>query len=390
MKPILLFLLFSQSVFYIHAQSLVIAYPNFDKEIKNDTSQIADTAKIRLPSHGAQLHWDYSNLKSILEYVEVLNPSNHPAFVNSSMFTPNLKTYLVYPIAYYEDKYYTIDTLGYYMNGHHIQALHHGLSKITGNSDDSLIIDAQDDVYTTPRYIVKFPAAYGDVVTSSHIESLKMRLSISGEGLLNAPFERKKYITQTDSIVGSGTIQLPTIYQSKSHPIATLLYKRTTTVIDSFYINNQPASTALLSLIKFKQGSSYQNSQYTFWRENSKNPLISFYTTEDFKKIILINYDNRNLYTLGIDLNAMVYTHANLFPNPTSDGIANLQLMKTQVEPWLLQVYNSLGQLVTHDQVLGMGPIQKQLHLPASSGVYIVKLLTADGLEIYSQKIVKQ
>lgn len=390
MKHLLLSIFLAPFVNFIQAQSLIIDRQNFNFEIKNDTSQIAETANVAIPKQGFNVNWDYSMLKSKSEYVQEYYSPTNPAFLNSRMTTPYLGDILANTTYYIFDDYRTIDTLGYYLTGAHIPKQYFSLTNITGGKDDSLIIDDQNDVYSTPKYFIKFPAKFEDVVVCNNIGLLNMQLSIVGEGLSNAPFKRKRYMTQIDSVIGLGTINLPTKNSSKSNPTPTLLFKRTGIIIDSFYINNQPASPALLSALNFTQGTIYNSNRFVFWRENSRTPLLIINTSPDYQKATYVIYDSRKLFNLGLETLVNEESQIALFPNPTNGNSTTMNLLKSNEKPWTLRIYNTLGQLINNQTIQGIGQIQVEVKIPEAKGLYIVSVVSENGIELASEKIIKE
>ncbi len=388
MKKNILFLSLSIGTIFSQAQSLLINRQNFNFKVENDTASIAILNGAAIPKHGSNRTWDYSILKPNGDYIQEFIIPTNSAFANSKLSTPSLNDFITPNATYFFDDFRTIDSLGYYLTGVHVPEQHYDLSGFTGMVGDSIIFPNQDDVYASPKYLIKFPATYNDVIESKTVGILKMNLTISAEGLVNAPVERRRHMLQIDSVVGSGNLILPARNGGFSNPTPILLYKRYSVITDSFFMNNIQVPAQILVLFGLKQGSVLNANRYIFWRENSKAPLLVFNTSANYKTISNAFYDSRTMYNVGLEESLNYINKANIYPNPISGNIANIDLLKNDHCDWNLNIYNSIGQLIKNQKIRGIGNLHTPLETNSMKGIYIYQITNQENSTLDYGKII--
>lgn len=76
-----------------------------------------------------------------------------------------------------------------------------------GTPDDSLVILAQDAVYSTPYKLIPFPTTYGDSWSSDFTYEVNMELTL-GAGYVQAPFVQKSSVSYDFECVGFGHFEM--------------------------------------------------------------------------------------------------------------------------------------------------------------------------------------
>ena len=126
----------------------------------------------------------------------------------------------------------------------------------------------------------RFPMTVGTLINNSAPIVVKYNgtISVAAYGLTNAPFVRKLYISQRDSVVGWGNIE--TIDQSVMFaPTPFLQTRRVTIRTDSFFLMGAPAPTALLTGLGAMQGRKVLTSRTQFLCESQPYALGMTYST---------------------------------------------------------------------------------------------------------------
>lgn len=80
----------------------------------------------------------------------------------------------------------------------------------------------------------------------------------------------------------------------------------------------------------------------------------------------------------------------NIYPNPSVDGKFNFELTGINAKDYKLEVFNAIGQIVDQTMIHDSGLAVKQI-IDLSvyeSGVYYIRLITANGDALYSQKLI--
>jgi hypothetical protein len=361
-------------------QSPVINQNNFKINYNSELTNIANNAGVVIPSRGPNQIWDYSSLVYNSDVTFDYKMPDKTIYGNATFIATNLTDVLssnaVLP--YEEGRY--VDSSGYYIGASYYDEQRLDISATTGASGDSLIIPEQYNVMEKPLYLIKFPCAYGDSFSVNTSRILDMRITVSGEGINDAPVKRVHYINQWSSVIGWGKLTLP-YNAGKSNAVDVLLIQKSLTVIDSMLLNGQPAPAQLLQGFNIVQGAKATYGSYFFVRDQNKNPLLQITTTANFKTIKSVLYDANTLYALNANNTAQ--SSLSLYPNPARHSFT---LNMPSEENNSIMLINQQGQEVYHQQKVSGSNIQIATDQLAQ-GIYIVKVNSTSG-KVYTSKIV--
>lgn len=247
--------------------------------------------------------------------------------------TPVYYAYRVPTVAYqYADSnMYTFAGYGYQGNaqtsitaagimeyGVNIQKTGYSLTPLTSGLTDSLIINQQNVVFTTPRKKVAFPATYMSSWTSSYIADFSFQVSLSLISLDHAPGVVRSYITQKDSVIGWGKMRVKDLSGSPSAYLNVLQVQTTIIKTDSFYINGSLAPLPLLSIFNLAQGRTDSTFLHNYYRAQEVTPLAEVrFSNGSFSTPRKATTHVQRLFELGLaDINNA--SLVKLYPNPVT------------------------------------------------------------------------
>jgi hypothetical protein len=242
-------------------------------------------------------------------------------------------------------------------------------------------VPAQQVAYEGLAYRVQFPLTANSASATAYRTVTQLRVTEPGAGLNAASVRLVHRVVQTDSVVGFGTMRLPTAAgPSAAFPV--LMQRTVVQETDSLYLGNQPAPAQLLETLYMQQGRQYSTFRTAFFRENSAQPALQlFYTSAAFQAL-------RPLFSIWFSgeasLGTVTSTRAGqlpagalqAYPNPVADGQFTLTLAGSR-QPVQLVVRDLLGR-----QVAGAASVSGEptavLH-GLQPGLYLVEATTHDG-----------
>lgn len=98
-------------------------------------------------------------------------------------------------------------------------------------------------------------------------------LTLGAYGYNNAPCLQKQYMITNDLVSGNGTIKVPST-NTPNDAFEAVQLKRHIMLVDSFFVQGQPADPALLAAFGLMQGQTFHSYDYYFYRENTHNYLF--------------------------------------------------------------------------------------------------------------------
>jgi hypothetical protein len=358
------------------AQELVLTAQNFVISPGPDTVYTVGTGMVSLPSEGANVHWDYSKITlGVMVPLEIEAAAN-PAFNAAFCVSKNLFDVIAAGRGMYYDEYFSLNAASYGAIGISISKQEYGIGDLTFFPTDSIVVPAQDHHNEDVRTIVRFPWRAGSVNSSSFTRDLRFVLSVTPFGLKYAAGLKRSRILQRDTVVGFGTLVIGD-GTGVAAPMPALLVRRTVAQIDSFFLNDAPASSTLLTAFQIEQGALTTSGRYLFLTENRKTPALSFVFGDDtFTQLdeVLVAKSVMDRVT-AIDAVPQPGYAAVLFPNPTSSGAFTVF---APAGSRAVVIRNSLGQLVDRAEMQGA---TRSFRLPASApaGVYFYHCEDAQG-----------
>ncbi|HEY6977456.1 MAG TPA: T9SS type A sorting domain-containing protein [Chitinophagaceae bacterium] len=372
----------------VHAQQdlsqgpITLTYKNFITPAQAKYFyQGADAAGVAIPAHGANKVWDYSKLvknnanNDSRSYV----PASYPAYPNALRQFDNFFALAGIPIA--QTNMESNDENSYHGLGTHFERQAFPLESITGNANDSLIINRQN-VHELHQVWEKYPVTYLSSYMSHSISVTNFQLSIAAFGLDHVPGQFVQHTFDKREVVGWGKVRIP----ASSGPgqfIRALLQKLNVLKIDSVYLAGSPAPPELLAAFGVTQGET-DNSyyQYRFYRRGIDAYLINFFMDSKFKTITGLNYDAK--YADRNDDNMIAASSPSeddltineitikAFPNPSRNEFTINLSGKSAVQASVL-VFDLSGKQVQKFENVSTGELKfgKELR----PGIYMVQVI---------------
>jgi hypothetical protein len=163
-----------------------------------------------------------------------------------------------------------------------IEKTNYSLISITGVITDSLFIDSQIMVYSSPRTKIAFPTTYSSTWSSTYSSDFNFQLSLSNPLFTynHAPGIVRRYTTEKDSVLGWGRLRVKDASGSASPYHSVLQVKTIITTTDSFFINGSPFSTLLLSALSITQGKETTTYQQNYYRPEEVTALAQITFTD--------------------------------------------------------------------------------------------------------------
>lgn len=280
MKTTLLLTLLTASPLLAPAQApLVLTAANFPvNPTATERSQTASLSGVVPPVRGANRSWDYSLLTPGAGPTTRQYTAGTPAGLpGATRFYPALLNFGAFALV--SNQYEGSSATGWYDAGFQIPYQRFWVGAATGGANDSLIFAAQAKAYAPRPVNLPFPASYEQRFTNSLYRGITdYRLKVSAFGLNNTPGQYVQRASfQADSVVGWGTLRIPAAGGAPSNPVRVLLVRQERTQVDSIYLGGAPAPPALLAAFGFTQGLSSRNVTWTFYRENSAQPVLTIF-----------------------------------------------------------------------------------------------------------------
>jgi methionine-rich copper-binding protein CopC len=354
--------------------------------IEDVTSQITSA-----PAVGANQTWDYSTLTTgtayTNQYVAVSGDAHFPTaqFMLASYFKNLTST-----LGYYYDQYYAITSTGAYVVGIHVPAQNYGIGALTGNNADTLyILDNVINYAPSPdRTVFTFPTTAGSSVNVNQRHVVNMQLSVSSASLNRTPMQQAFYLNRTDSIVGWGTLKLPAHAGFNSN-IPVLQDKVYQYFIDSFYLGGSPAPQTITGPFGITQGQTTGSvHRMAFYRAGEFNYQMFINFSDAAYSMVAAAYVDDNLpVATGIsDLTADSWSAA--YPNPMHGETFDIHIDAATTVSAVIQSDLSgrtISEIATNNK---SGIVHVQTEKPLSDGLYLYRLIDADGHVISTGRIV--
>jgi len=334
----------------------------------------AGVAGVTVPAEGNNQNWNYSNLGVIGINADnyVTPPTN--SIAGATFADTAIDVTFFSSATYYKDDYWTKDAASTRILGSVIKKQSYNISSLTGGANDSCKIPAQVIMYNNPIKIINYPATMNSKWISNYIDKIDFILNIPSYFINNANCYKISHITVKDSVVGWGSMVIPTLL-GPSQPYNVLMVKQNLVAVDSFYINNAPASPFVLSLFGLSQGQQHVDNRYIFWRENSAIPLLEFRFANDnytspaeiyFDGQIATNIDENNTPAQNENTQILIY------PNPASEKVSVKGCYNSKIQVYDLtgkELYSCLSDSYVHDIFLN----------DFISGTYLIKITNNDN-----------
>ncbi len=292
-------------------------------------------------------------------------------------------------MSYVTNFMFSVDNSGIKTHGERIARQAYPLGGQTGNPNDSLVIVAQDVVYSAPQVQMPYPATMGTKWNSTSKATFDMKITVSPL-INNASAQRKSTINSTCEVIGWGRLSIKRLDGRPSGTRHVLLVKSTITTQDSFFVNGAPAPAQLLQMANLQQGQTEVVYQKSFYREYEMMPMANITyedaTFADNKKKDVNFHAQRLPFPDNVEKvdGGLV---AEIYPNPTN-GIFTVNIPEAGNSKWAYSVTDMTGRKVT-ENVLNNGKTLVSLQGTVAPGSYIITILQ-DGNAVSGQKLVVQ
>ncbi len=344
---------------------------------------VASNVGMKSPSTGSNQTWDLSGMKDSIQMTT--NYVSATGFTSTSVV--DTSTYEnVIPGAIVKSGFvYDVDANGYFVAGGIIPAQAYSEGFLTGNKYDSSHWAPQ--TYKDRQNLMVFPATAGSSWTSNGYHRLTFTITVAAYSLKDVPVTVAKHYYVKDTVVGWGTVNVPSSNKS-SIGYNSLLVRRKTIVVDSFYLAGNVAPPAMLVALGVKQNDSSATYNEYLYRAGTGTPLVSYsYPDNTYSKPSYTTYDADNVES-GINNQGYDPAIFNIFPNPATAGPVNIQVNKLSQNPWNLTVVNSLGQTMVSEKIEGSGNRNLQLNMAGcKAGLYFVHVADNNGNVLMSSKL---
>lgn len=141
---------------------------------------------------------------------------------------------------------------------------------------DSIIIKAQNKLYSQPYQLLQFPCTYGKKWTSTFSMTIDMELNYDFAGFVQKPLQFKTDISYDFEVVGWGKA---VVYNARSGDFGeddVLLLRVKGTTRDSMYFDGAPAPVYLMDYFGFTQGRVSEVNFDELFRARNVSPLVLY------------------------------------------------------------------------------------------------------------------
>ncbi|MBW7913508.1 MAG: T9SS type A sorting domain-containing protein [Taibaiella sp.] len=292
-------------------------------------------------------------------------------------------------MSYVTNFMFSIDNSGIKTHGERLARQAFPLGAQTMNPNDSLVIKAQDVVYSAPQVQMPYPATMGTKWNATSKAVFNMEVTVSP--LYNkAAAERRSIINSTCEVIGWGRLSIKRLDGKPSGTRHVLLVKSTVSTQDSFYLNGTAAPAPLLQMAGLQQGQTQVVYQKSFYREYEMMPMANITyedaTFADNKKKDVNFHCQRLPYPDGVE-DVAGGLIAEIYPNP-SNGIFTVYIPESGNSKWSYTITDVTGKLVTKGQ-LNSNKTLVSMQGTVAPGSYIATIYQ-DGTAVSGQKLVIQ
>lgn len=360
---------------------------DYTRTIANTYDSVRGISAASIPAMtmGANQLWDFSAAVYDTAWQNVYHravPS--PGVFPSAQFADST-TDTVSFYGYAVKKMRSVTAAGIVAYGEHCDRQTFTLEAGSLNNADSMTIDPQDIVYTTPITQMPLPLTYSASWKTSTSMVTKFHVLANALGFNNAPGEFDSQLSTSDSVSGWGTIRITPPGSARSYDIDVLQVRSSTLRLDYPFVNGTALDFNQEHYLWIFNGNMEQTFEYRYYRKGEVTPLVTVSCIYGFNTITGAKINVQRLQTAIAGLPSVPSFH--VYPNPVVKGsiyldAANAYPVKTSVE-----VYSALGQKVL-DQELAAGNKRQEIKFPASiaPGTYYLRLISNSQV-IYQQSI---
>ena len=267
---------------------------------------------ISAPESGEDQTWDFSELIYQVESNTKFSPAENAEFPSDSRYNISITNFGV--IDLYSEYYYQKQDDGIKRIGSRMLPVDIALTEFTGNPSDS--INFVESINKHEMNDMPLPLNYGATWTDEVTYKTNFNLSISMLGLDHVASYNSQHVTYNCEVISSGTMIIP---DEAGTPVSIegLLIKRDIAVVDSFYIDDMPASSMILSAFGLEQGAMSTQSAYEFYTQGYSHQVARFIMSSNWSQVLEFQYAKLT----ASDVEEIGSLNCNIYPNPTKDFI---------------------------------------------------------------------
>jgi|GEM_PF-2026773 len=283
--------------------------------------------------------------------------------------------------ANYESK---LMTNGYVQSGININRAALGLAttSLTGAlPTDSIVINGQEIAFSSPRTRIGFPASFRSAWTSTYHFDFDFTVTFAAASFNNAPGIVRSYVTEKDSVIGYGTIQVRTLDGGNSNYINVLQVQSTVSTRDSFYLNNVLMSNTQLALF------AAAGTQFTHQGQTTVSNEVYYYRTGELTPALHVTFDSANTHPVSAESQATrmaefvpeteITRGLTVYPNPVTSHTIMISGTPVTYGAWNYEVENVAGQIVNKGTLqLNANNSKNSILIPnnVTPGTYFLRL----------------
>jgi len=263
---------------------------------------------------------------------------------------------------------------------------HYSITSLTSGLTDSLTIDSQLVVYSSPHTIISFPASYNSKWSSSFHADLNIHLSIAAYSYSHAPGIVRRYTTRRDSVCGWGKMRIKDASGVPTGYHKVLQVKTTITTTDSFFVNGLPLSNLALTLLNLTQGATSNTYQENFYRTGEITPLaqVTFADAAYSQPKSAVTHIQR-LFVVGLD-NLVSADIPQVYPNPVAGNKVFIELPPPAGTSWEYSLTSLSGKTICAG-LMQSNNRRYELVIPATISGGIYHLQIRSGGQLLEQRI---
>ncbi len=297
---------------------------------------------IPVPEHGEDMVYDYSELFSTVIDSTFYHEATDENFDFATRFfvgSPALG-----PISLQSEYYYGVNESGLFRAGSYLLSQRESLGPLTGNPEDSIIFPGSYSVFEEPDYAIKFPATYGDDWSSENSFITDAFVTAGAFFLDNAEVTNQQSFTREGSVVGWGELILPGKDDTEVS-FEVLLVRDRMDIIDSTFLEGEPAPPQLLSAFNLSQGQESFIYRYNFYAAGFSTPLLEITMNFEWEEAHSATFKSGLVVSNTEDI-ATNKIEATAFPNPVghSDRVV-FEIDEPMSDP-VLTVFDNSGRIL--------------------------------------------
>ncbi len=250
---------------------------------------------------------------------------------------------------------------------------------------DSIIIPAQNRLYSQPYQLLQFPCTYGKTWTSRFSMTVDMELNYDFAGFIDRPLQYKTETQYEFEVAGWGTAL---VYHTRTGEFGqddVLLLRIKGRTVDSLFFDGAPAPVYLMDYFGFTQGRVTETNFDELFRARNLSPLVLYqYSGNQFSTPALARV--QQLKMPGLNLGEARNTDSEemgVYPNPlTGSSPLYIRLPQGSKGQWVYTLRTIDGQVMAKGSWEHTGE-PGQIRFPSSlpAGIYWVTIGPEPGGE---------